>query len=437
MDAYLQESELYESTLGLTPPEEVKQLTDDRQAGHSASKEVRNALRAHVISPPDNVYIPTDSPETLNFNGQKITFEVRKRTTTVNGKEHEVAETIVEPKDPTNIKETHIVLGGYSINTPHYYQNFIPFAVSGIRFVFINLLGGGTEEYVNRPKRISLLGGKTSVDNDYLPEAAKQISTLIDEFKDHPVVLEGYSVGGLIVSKSLARPDLLSGEHVKRISGINLDAPVPTGPMPFGGGMHLLKLISTSLAHRFAGVLGACSSMSKDFIGDTMMPSTQKISRENDENNRFKIQADRVIKEVSEACFKATGVFPEVAFNLRQDPLARMAQDEAFQEHRDLVRGIPIKVIFRPGDKIVPAEEIIDMVKRWRAFGYNARLIEAKYQTNSHMDLPSSNYTMTWLNGHGQAGRVTPKPTNHVLSISRRPSRSQGSPSLPQAPQSI
>lgn len=411
--------------LGLTPPKEVMSFTEDRRISRTVGNEVRDALQAHVVSRPNNVYTPTDSPETLNIDGQKITLNVRNRKIKVGEKEHAVAETIVEPKDPSSIRETHIILGGYSVNTPHYYQNFIPFTVTGVRFVFINLLGGGTEEYENKPKRISLLGGETSVDDDYLPQAAAQISSLIAEFNDTPVTLEGYSMGGLIVAKSLARPDLLDGQHVKRINRVTLDAPVPTGALPFGVGSHLIKLVGTSVRHGFAGAFGMADAMSKDFLAAAMMPDLKRTAEEGDEHNSFGQKARRLIKEVSAACFSATGVFPEMAFSINRDPLVKMAKDEKARDHRDLISRIPITVVYRPGDKVIPAQKLQKMIERWIASGYDARAIESRHFPNSHMDLSGLEHGGTWLNGHGQAGRLSPETTNLVPNT-RRASRSQG-----------
>ncbi|MDP2642731.1 MAG: hypothetical protein Q8P62_02735 [Candidatus Peregrinibacteria bacterium] len=403
------EAASYNHSFNRAIPEQIQPLVNDRNVADKTRLQVRDALYSHVVAPPENIYTPTNGKETIDVGGQGITFEVRKRKIKVGECEHEVAETIVEPKDPEIIKETHIILGGYSVNTPHYYQNFIPFAVTGIRYVFINLLGGGTEEYANRSKRISLLGGKTNIDNDYLREAAEQISNLIEEFNDSPIALEGYSLGGLIVSKALARPDLLPDRHVRRINGVNLDAPVPTGAFPLGTGMHLLKMVGTSVAHGFPGAFGASAQIGEEVLGKLMMPELRTMAHEGEEDNPFKIKAKAIIREVNTACFRATGVFPELVAQLDGDPLVKMSKDKKMQDHRDLVSRIPIKVIFRPGDKTVPASKIFEMVKRWRDSGYEASLIKSRYSTNSHMDLSGLQYPLTWHNGHGQAGRLNPR----------------------------
>jgi len=436
MDPSHPEFEHYDNSLGLPPPEEAESFILDRKIAKTIGSEVKGVLNAHVVNTPDNVYKPTNGQETLNIDGQQVTFEVRKRKIKVGEKEHEVAETIVEPKDKSKIAETHIILGGYSVNTPHYYQNFIPFAITGVRFVFINLLGGGTEEYVDRPKRISLLGGKTSVDNDYLPMATAQISSLMNEFRDSHVILEGYSMGGLVLSKALARPDLFPDANVKRINSITLDAPAPTGMLPFGVGMHLLNMVKTSLACGFAGIVGASDRMGPEFLGRLMMPELNATSHVAEEYNPMQKRAESLIRQVSAACFKATGVFPEMVLTMSRDPLVQMAKNEDMQDRRNLLRDTPIRIIFRKGDKTVPAKEIFKMVKRWRDAGYSAGLIEGRHHSNSHMDLPGLEYMGTWLN-HGQAGRLSPKPTNLVPNTYRRASRSQGLPLAHQDPQNI
>lgn len=400
-------------------PEQTDFLSDQRHAD-SFRDVIQTVLQEHVTTSgahnvynevQGNVYSPTapdghiiDTP-----NGQ-IRMIVRKRPMS-NGKKgeqegyHEVTETIVEPVDHS-VKETEICLGGYSVNTPAYYQDYFPYALTGKRFVFINLLGGGTHEYENRNLNLSWWGGQADLEEAYYPESGSHIAELIREYaqEGQSITLTGESTGGLVLANVLANKQYLPTNLVAKINRVVLDAPVATGRLPFGNWGTLRTTLTALRSGQFGAAFGTESTLHPPLLGRLMMSDLYKESQTGDSAAR------RIIEGVAESCFKATGIFPQMALKFSShDPMVDVLTSTDAEDGRRAaaLREIDFNIFYRPGDRTLPQKKILAMAERWAACGLNVVLAPGEIHPNSHMDLPGMTYRQVWLQ-HGVNGRLQP-----------------------------
>lgn len=381
---------------------------------------VERVLEAHVTrsGPHDirnevegNVYKETHAGGQIieTPNGQiRVTVQKKPMSNGKKGAEgdyHDVMETIVEPVDG-EVKETEICLGGYSINTPAYYQDFFPYALTGKRFVFINLLGGGTDGYQERNLNASWFGGEAAFENSYYPESGAHIADLIDRYakEGQTMTLSGESTGGLVLEHVLANQDYLPTKLLKKINRVVLDAPVPTGRLPYGN----WGTMSTTAKALWHGQLGAVagweSTVGAKMLGTLMMTDLKREASQGDANAR------RIIEQVTEACFRATGAFPHMALHFdKRDPMVDvMTSTEADDVlRRAALADIDFNIFYRPGDKTLPQKKILAMAQRWAACGLNIVLAPGEIHSNSHMDLPGMNPQGVWRQ-HGVNRRLQP-----------------------------
>lgn len=307
---------------------------------------------------PDQVYKSTNQIIELPTR-QKIRIKIELKTIAVQGFDYEIAETTVEPLDE-KIYHTSIYLGGYSINTPYYFNEFMPFAALGIRQVHINLLGAGGSGFATGnlspyPQKNKPTLGKL---NAYREIATKQIQDLLTQYQkpDQTVSLNGMSLGAATILETLHDLNQTPSE-------INFDAPLPSNRLPFGLGIRLAKIAGIGITNGYPQVL-LCKpgELSQDAIYKMMLANP--------------LLPNEVRKEVADSCFKAVGSFLEISAHLRPDPISSIAN---FSEEHSRIVSIPFTYYTRTNDGTVGYKAIKEQIARHRAKG-----IEITHHTIDH-----------------------------------------------------
>lgn len=402
----------------VTFPEQTDFLANQEQST-AVRRAIDGLLAAHITRPnasDHHVYLTTQAQGEIipTPNGNiRVIVQERPIANSNEGEEeayHMVMETIVEPVEGP-IKETEICLGGYSLNTPAYYQDFFPYALTGKRFVFVNLLGGGTKEYQDRNLNADWLPvrkGEAGLEKSYYPESGRHIADLVERYavEGQSMTLAGESTGGLVLANVLANQDYLSTDLLRKVNRVVLDAPVPTGRLPFGN-WETFRTAGIALSSgQFGAVLGWQSEVGPQMLGKLMMTDLHERAKLGDS------EAHAMVAKVAHDCFKATGIFTEMALKLRtDDPIVDLMNnvDDDQALRRQVLRGIDFNIFYRPGDRTLPQKKILAMAKRWAACGLNVVLAPGQFHPNSHMDLPGLGQKQKpiWRQ-HGVNGRLQP-----------------------------
>lgn len=332
------------------------------------------ADRYFAVEGANGVYTETEGYERIpELNvGLKVEFKKYGR--------REVAQTFVKSAIYP-VTSTNIYVGGYGMNQPLYASNLFPGSSLGQRWVLLNQLGAGTEQFArSNLSAFPASDGSAPIANldTYNEYTAMQLNDLIDRYykEGKPVAVSGMSLGGYTVMSSLVDPELISNEVLSKIDAVFLDAPVPLGPAKFGLGSHLMNMARICLFNGYPqGVLGASGEITPGII-EKMMISDSSVPKE-------------VSRRIASQCFKATGVFPEIAFSTEKDRLKTLHIDNP--ERAQILRDIPIRYHIRPQDHTVNNHRLLADVNKYYDLGYDVDVYQSKVRERSHVHLPLLN----------------------------------------------
>jgi hypothetical protein len=329
------------------------------------------AAKYLAVTGANGVYRETDEDHSLPF----LDVNFSNRFATYSG--FDMTETVLAPAT-NEVTSTNISVGGYGLNNPLYYSSFWPFAAFGQMQVYLNLLGAGTQQFseadLNRSSDFAINGpvANLATYNEY---TATQLEALIKKYsaEGKPVTVSGMSTGGYTLLSSLANPKLLSDEVVSKIDAVFLDAPVPLGRAKFGLGPHLMRMAKICMENGYPqGLVGFSGEVTAGII-EKMMIADPKIP-------------SNIAKEIAGQSFRATGVFPQIAFSTERDIFKNLHRE--CSERFEILKQIPITYFLRPNDHTVNTQRVLADVKTYQDLGYDVTVHFNELYPNSHVHAP-------------------------------------------------
>lgn len=279
-----------------------------------------------------------------------------------------------------DVKGAVIAVGGLGVNTPIYYAPMLPFAYSGIRFDFVNTLGGGSQSFAARNKHGLLydpVASECSVRKHIIPEGVSHLKLAMDavlqETTNSPFRLLGESLGALPVAHVVN-----SGyeEFNNYCESVHFDAPGTLGANRWTHDFrHFINLaLYAGKSKYYRGMAGLDGEIPEELLSCLMMAEAVE-----DTNSQ------EIVDILFGGRFEGLGFFPEYMFDVvGKDPIRTV---DSIQN----LKGKDVTYYLRLNDRTTPTSRIITDIVQYRKLGIAAQGIVSPF-SNDHLNLAHARY---------------------------------------------